>query len=258
MSDRVAETRAAALDWYAANGRDLAFRHTTDPWAILVSEVMAQQTQASRAAEAWTIFMAKFPTPESLAAASPAAVIRAWRGLGYNRRALALRDAAIDIVEDHAGRVPDDLDALQLLPGIGPVHGPGRPRHRIRSSGRGPRRQHPARHRPCIHGSRWAGVGAARVPGSRRPAGAGRRSGRVDARTHGHRCRVLPAARSALYELSARGDVQLRGATSAALRAGAIGGRDLPAFSSSTGPPVRVDDALAAWPDRGPPARRSG
>lgn len=110
----------AALDWYAANGRDLAFRHTNDPWAILVSEVMAQQTQAARAAEAWTRFMAEFPTPAALAAASPATVIRAWRGLGYNRRALALHRAAIAIVAEHDGRVPDSLDALIRLPGIGP------------------------------------------------------------------------------------------------------------------------------------------
>jgi A/G-specific adenine glycosylase len=112
--------QATVLQWYAANGRDLAFRRTTDPWAILVSEVMAQQTQAARAAEAWTRFMGEFPTPASLAAASPAAVIRAWRGLGYNRRAMALRAAAIVIVEEHGGRVPDDLEALQRLPGIGP------------------------------------------------------------------------------------------------------------------------------------------
>lgn len=112
--------QATVLDWYAASGRELAFRRTSDPWAILVSEVMAQQTQAARAAEAWTGFIAQFPTPASLAAASPATVIRAWRGLGYNRRAIALRAAAIAIVEEHAGRVPDDLDALQRLPGIGP------------------------------------------------------------------------------------------------------------------------------------------
>ena len=110
----------AALGWYARSGRDLAFRRATDPWAILVSEVMAQQTQAARAAEAWTRFMTDFPTVTALAAASPATVIRAWRGLGYNRRALALRGAAIAIVEQHGGRVPDSLDALQRLPGVGP------------------------------------------------------------------------------------------------------------------------------------------
>lgn len=111
---------AAVLDWYAANGRDLAFRRTRDPWAILVSEVIAQQTQAARAAEAWTRFIDAFPTPAALAAVSPATVIRAWRGLGYNSRALRLREAAIRIVENHGGRVPDTLEGLQALPGIGP------------------------------------------------------------------------------------------------------------------------------------------
>jgi A/G-specific adenine glycosylase len=115
-----ADLASTVLDWYAVHGRDLAFRRTTNPWAILVSEVMAQQTQAPRAAEAWTGFMAAYPTPASLAAASPAAVIRAWRGLGYNRRALALQGAAIAIVEGHGGRVPDTLEALLGLPGVGP------------------------------------------------------------------------------------------------------------------------------------------
>jgi A/G-specific adenine glycosylase len=81
---------------------------------------MAQQTQAERAAEAWTRFMTEFATVEALAEATPAAVLRAWRGLGYNRRALALRDAARRIVEDHGGRVPDDIAALRSLPGVGP------------------------------------------------------------------------------------------------------------------------------------------
>jgi A/G-specific adenine glycosylase len=111
---------ATVLDWYAAKGRDLAFRRTTDPWAILVSEVMAQQTQAARAAEAWTRFMASYPTPRALASASPSAVIRAWRGLGYNRRALALRAAAVMIVDEHGGCVPENLEGLIRLPGIGP------------------------------------------------------------------------------------------------------------------------------------------
>lgn len=112
--------RDAVLDWFDAEGRPLAFRETADPWAILVSEAMAQQTQAVRAAEAWGRFLAEFPTAGALAAATPAAVIRAWRGLGYNRRALALRLAAIAIVRDHGGRVPDDLDTLRQLPGVGP------------------------------------------------------------------------------------------------------------------------------------------
>ena len=111
---------AAVLDWYASHARDLAFRRTADPWAVLVSEVIAQQTQAARAAGAWTRLIAAYPTPSALAAASPAEVIRAWRGLGYNRRALALRAAAVRIVEDHGGRVPASFAELVALPGIGP------------------------------------------------------------------------------------------------------------------------------------------
>jgi A/G-specific adenine glycosylase len=116
----VREVQSAVLDWYAEHGRDLAFRRTRDPWAILVSEVMAQQTQAARAAGHWTRFMARFPTPTALARSTDAAVIREWRGLGYNRRAVALRAAAARIVEQHGGAVPDDLEALEALPGVGP------------------------------------------------------------------------------------------------------------------------------------------
>jgi A/G-specific adenine glycosylase len=112
--------RRSVLAWYDATGRALPFRGVTDAWAILVSEAMAQQTQATRAGEAWRTFMAAFPTPAALASASPAEVLRAWRGLGYNRRALSLRAAAIAVVRDHGGRVPDDLDALRRLPGVGP------------------------------------------------------------------------------------------------------------------------------------------
>ena len=114
------DARDAILAWYAAAGRSLPFRGTTDPYAVLVSEAMAQQTQVARVGEAWTRFMARFPTVQALAAASPAEVLRAWQGLGYNRRALALWRAARVIVDEHGGRVPSDLDALQALPGVGP------------------------------------------------------------------------------------------------------------------------------------------
>lgn len=110
----------AALDWYASNRRDLAFRRTSDPWAVLLLEVIAQQTQAVRAADAWTRLIERYPTPAAMAAASAADVIRDWRGLGYNRRALSLHRAATAIVAEHGGRVPDSLGALQALPGIGP------------------------------------------------------------------------------------------------------------------------------------------
>ncbi len=112
--------RDAILAWYDANGRRLAFRATHDPYAVLVSELMAQQTQAERAATAWTAWMARFPTVGSLAAAPVAEVVRAWAGLGYNRRAINLQRAARVIVDEHEGRVPDTVVALEALPGVGP------------------------------------------------------------------------------------------------------------------------------------------
>lgn len=115
-----ADARAAVLAWFDARGRVLAFRATRDPYAILVSEVMAQQTQISRVVEAWGRFLGRFPTVRDLAAATPADVLRAWQGMGYDRRALNLRWAAQAIVADHGGEVPRDIGALERLPGIGP------------------------------------------------------------------------------------------------------------------------------------------
>ncbi|HZC32594.1 MAG TPA: A/G-specific adenine glycosylase [Candidatus Bathyarchaeia archaeon] len=114
------DARAAVLAWFDARGRALSFRNTRDPYAILVSEVMAQQTQISRVIEAWSRFIDRFPTVAALAAASPADVLRAWRGMGYDRRALNLHRAAHAIVDEHDGQVPRDLSALEKLPGIGP------------------------------------------------------------------------------------------------------------------------------------------
>src|SRR5688572_2628207 len=115
-----AAARDAILAWYGERGRPLAFRRTSDPYAILVSEVMAQQTQAARAAEHWERFMTRFPTVQALAGATPADVLRAWRGLGYDRRGLALWRAAGIIVERHGGAVPSSIEALEALPGVGP------------------------------------------------------------------------------------------------------------------------------------------
>jgi A/G-specific adenine glycosylase len=112
--------RDAVLGWYDARGRSLPFRGTTDPYAVLVSEIMAQQTQISRVAPAWIAFMAAFRTIDDLAAASPADVLRAWRGMGYNRRALNLWRTARLVVEEHGGRLPSDIATLEQLPGIGP------------------------------------------------------------------------------------------------------------------------------------------
>ena len=101
------------LAWFEANGRGLPWRSTRDPYAILVSEVMAQQTQVDRVVPRWEEWLARWPSVEALAAASPADVIRAWQGLGYNRRALSLHRAAQQIA---AHGWPDDLTEL---PGVG-------------------------------------------------------------------------------------------------------------------------------------------
>ena len=114
------EARAAVLTWFDERGRALSFRATRDPYEILVSEVMAQQTQISRVVEAWSRFLERFPTVRALADANPADVGRAWQGMGYYRRALNLRRAARAIVGEHGGAVPSDIDALERLPGIGP------------------------------------------------------------------------------------------------------------------------------------------
>jgi A/G-specific adenine glycosylase len=116
----ISRLHEAGLGWFDRAGRHFAFRGTRDPYAVLVSEVILQQTQVSRGEPAWRAFMARFPTIEVLAAASPAEVLRAWAGLGYNRRALALHRTARAVVERHGGHLPADTASLRALPGIGP------------------------------------------------------------------------------------------------------------------------------------------
>jgi A/G-specific adenine glycosylase len=105
--------QAELLGWFADNGRDLPWRRTRDPYGILVSEVMLQQTQAARVVPRYLDWLERWPSVEALAAAPTAEVIRAWQGLGYNRRALNLQRAAWVVA---AGGWPDDLTAL---PGVG-------------------------------------------------------------------------------------------------------------------------------------------
>jgi A/G-specific adenine glycosylase len=105
---------AALLAWFAAHERDLPWRRTRDPYAILVSEVMLQQTQVERVVPRYLDWLERWPTAEALAAASPADVIRAWQGLGYNRRGLNLLRAAQQVMREGW---PDDLTRL---PGVGP------------------------------------------------------------------------------------------------------------------------------------------
>lgn len=108
------------LDWWDGQRRELPWRQTRDPWAVLICEVMAQQTQVERVAERWQPFLDRFPSATALAEAPAAEVVRWWTGMGYNRRALNLHRCAQAVVAEHGGRLPADLDALLALPGIGP------------------------------------------------------------------------------------------------------------------------------------------
>jgi len=108
------------LDWWDGQRRELPWRQTRDPWAVLVCEVMAQQTQVARVAERWQPFLDRFPSAAALAEVPAAEVVRWWTGMGYNRRALNLHRCAQAVVAHHRGRLPADLDALLALPGVGP------------------------------------------------------------------------------------------------------------------------------------------
>ena len=110
----------ALLDWFERRRRDLPWRHTRDPWAVLVSELMLQQTQVARVVPKYHAFLERFPTPAACAAAPRSAVVEAWAGLGYNRRAVNLHRCAEAVVCDHGGTLPADLAALLALPGVGP------------------------------------------------------------------------------------------------------------------------------------------
>ena len=121
---RLRTLRTAILSWYAANARELPWRRTTDPYAVLVSEVMLQQTQVSRVVPRYDDWLRRWPDLESLAATPLADVLRCWQGLGYNARARRLRECAAASVagSPHGDRaaLPRTLDGLLALPGIGP------------------------------------------------------------------------------------------------------------------------------------------
>ncbi|MEK7083678.1 MAG: hypothetical protein AAB932_00390 [Patescibacteria group bacterium] len=107
------------LHWYPRHWRDLPWRHTRDPYRILVSEIMLQQTQVDRVIPKYKEFLKRFPTLKHLAKAPVSEVIKAWKGLGYNRRALFLHQTAREIVLAYGGKFPRDLMLLKQLPGIG-------------------------------------------------------------------------------------------------------------------------------------------
>ncbi len=109
----------ALLEWYALHGRDLPWRHTTDPYHILVAEVMLQQTQVERVLPKYREFLAAFPTITDLASAPRAEIIRRWSPLGYNRRAVRLHEIARQVVEQHGGSFPNSVAEMLKLKGVG-------------------------------------------------------------------------------------------------------------------------------------------
>lgn len=109
----------ALVDWFSAHGRDYPWRRTADPWAILVSEIMLQQTTIPTVLGRYEAWMAQFPTPAALAAVDEAIALRSWEGLGYYRRVRALQAAAKAIVQEHGGVFPTDEAGIRALPGIG-------------------------------------------------------------------------------------------------------------------------------------------
>jgi A/G-specific adenine glycosylase len=116
---QVSAFRRHLLRWYRRHGRDLPWRRTRDPYHIVVSEFMLQQTQVSRVEGYYQRFLQQFPSIQSLAAAPPATVRESWQGLGYYRRAANLHRLAQAVVEEHGGVVPADPSVLVRLPGVG-------------------------------------------------------------------------------------------------------------------------------------------
>ena len=117
--ENAAALRAKLARWFRASGRDLPWRRTTDPYAILVSEFMLQQTQVATVIPYFERWLARFPDFGALAAADEADVLHAWQGLGYYARARNLHRAAKHVVERHGGALPGGLDAIRALPGVG-------------------------------------------------------------------------------------------------------------------------------------------
>ena len=119
MPAQIAQVQTSLLSWYTTEQRDLPWRITNDPYAILVSEIMLQQTQVDRVLPKYQQFLTIFPTLSDLAAAPTADVISAWVPLGYNTRAVRLQGIARQVIEEYNGRIPDTIDELLKLKGVG-------------------------------------------------------------------------------------------------------------------------------------------
>jgi A/G-specific adenine glycosylase len=116
---KIQEVQNIIFSWWKNNRRDLPWRHTHNPYHILVSEVMLQQTQVRRVIPKYAEFIEAFPTAAALAQSTTAHVLKLWKGMGYNRRALYLKKTAEAVVRDYAGVFPDDEAKLLQLPGVG-------------------------------------------------------------------------------------------------------------------------------------------
>ena len=116
---RIRLFRQRIYAYYQKNKRVLPWRRTHDPYKILLSELMLQQTQVKRVFEKYKEFLRRFPTIQSVARAPLRAILEQWQGLGYNRRALALKRLAVTLVDRYGGRIPREIEALKALPGVG-------------------------------------------------------------------------------------------------------------------------------------------
>lgn len=116
---QITEFRSGVLRHFSEEGRDFPWRRIRDPWLILTSEIMLQQTRIETVLARWDSWISAYPTPAALSAAPLSEMLACWKGLGYNRRALALRNAAVRIVRDHGGAVPESEEDLRSLPGVG-------------------------------------------------------------------------------------------------------------------------------------------
>ncbi len=119
-ADSIAAFRKKIREYYAKNRRDLPWRTTVNPYHILVSEIMLTQTQVERVIEKYNLFLQRFPDFKTLAASSLHDVLEVWQGLGYNRRALLLKKCAAEVIQKYNGKLPQNVESLESLPGIGP------------------------------------------------------------------------------------------------------------------------------------------
>ena len=259
--------QSALLAWFAENGRDLPWRRTRDPYAILVSEVMLQQTQVARVLERYPPWLERWPTAAALAAAPAADVLRAWSGLGYNRRALNLQNAARRVVE--LGEFPRDDRRARAAARHRPVHGARDRVLRVRRPGHRARHERAARARALARNHRRGAAAGPRLglePGALRP----RRAGLPGS---GAALRGLPAG--CLVPL-ARADVRaaapsepLRGLAPAASRGARAGARRVARAQtaatigtwstpwSPTASPCAEQTACWPFPRRSPPREHS-